>query len=136
MKDLVLKKKAELEEHRRRAHLVGEEGYAEEFSIEAIEAGKILSCLTAFYFAWQLSYQTEFIYLVCVLFAGAIDPSLVLEQIEAHIATVKEEAFSRKDILEKVERWQNACEEEAWLEDYNKVWMLAEAISRCLCIFV
>lgn len=44
----------------------------------------------------------------------------MLEQIEAHIATVKEEAFSRKDILEKVERWLNACEEEAWLEDYNK----------------
>lgn len=89
MKDLVLKKKTELEEHRRRAHLIGEEGYAAEFSDEAIEA-------------------------------GAVDPSLVLEQIEAHIATVKEEAFSRKDILEKVERWLNACEEEAWLEDYNK----------------
>lgn len=89
MKDLVLKKKTELEEHRRRAHLIGEEGYAAEFSDEAIEA-------------------------------GAVDPALVLEQIEAHIATVKEEAFSRKDILEKVERWLNACEEEAWLEDYNK----------------
>jgi F-type H+-transporting ATPase subunit beta/protein regulator of cytokinesis 1 len=47
MKDLVLKKKAELEEHRRRAHLIGEEGYAAEFSTEAIEAGRyhILSCL-------------------------------------------------------------------------------------------
>ncbi|CAL4974688.1 unnamed protein product [Urochloa decumbens] len=89
MKDLVLKKKTELEEHRRRAHLIGEEGYAAEFSTEAIEA-------------------------------GAVDPALVLEQIEAYIATVKEEAFSRKDILEKVERWLNACEEEAWLEDYNK----------------
>ncbi|PVH38225.1 hypothetical protein PAHAL_5G202500 [Panicum hallii] len=89
MKDLVLKKKTELEEHRRRAHLIGEEGYAAEFSTEAIEA-------------------------------GAVDPALVLEQIESHIATVKEEAFSRKDILEKVERWLNACEEEAWLEDYNK----------------
>ncbi|XP_062217988.1 65-kDa microtubule-associated protein 3-like isoform X1 [Phragmites australis] len=89
MKDLVLKKKTELEEHRRRAHLIGEEGYAAEFSTEAIDA-------------------------------GAVDPALVLEQIEAHIATVKEEAFSRKDILEKVERWLNACEEEAWLEDYNK----------------
>jgi hypothetical protein len=55
---------------------------------------------------------------------GAIDPALVLEQIEAHIATVKDEAFSRKDILEKVERFLNACEEEAWLEDYNKVQML------------
>ncbi|KAM0892429.1 hypothetical protein ACQ4PT_025742 [Festuca glaucescens] len=76
-------------EHRRRAHLVGEEGYSDEFNIEAIES-------------------------------GAIDPALVLEQIEAHIATVKDEAFSRKDILEKVERFLNACEEEAWLEDYNK----------------
>jgi Ase1/PRC1/MAP65 family protein len=41
MKDLVLKKKTELKEHRRRAHLIGEEGYAAEFSTEAIEAGKI-----------------------------------------------------------------------------------------------
>jgi hypothetical protein len=40
MKDLVLKKKTELEEHRRRAHLIGEEGYAAKFSDEAIEAGK------------------------------------------------------------------------------------------------
>lgn len=56
----------------------------------------------------------------------------MLEQIEAHIATVKDEAFSRKDILEKVERWLNACEEEAWLEDYNKVRMLANFICNCL----
>ncbi|KAG8086356.1 hypothetical protein GUJ93_ZPchr0010g8085 [Zizania palustris] len=89
MKELVLKKKTELEEHRRGAHLVGEECYANQFTIEAIEA-------------------------------GAIDPSLLLEQIEDYISTVKEEAFSRKDILERVERWLNACEEEAWLEDYNK----------------
>ncbi|PNT70759.1 65-kDa microtubule-associated protein 3 isoform X2 [Brachypodium distachyon] len=89
MKELVLKKQTELEEHRRRAHLVGEELCVTQFSIEAIEA-------------------------------GAIDPSLLLEQIEAYIATVKEDAFSRKDILERVERWLNACQEEAWLEDYNK----------------
>ncbi|KAM3412488.1 hypothetical protein ACQJBY_003914 [Aegilops geniculata] len=92
MKDLVLKKQTELEEHRRRAHLVGDEHYATQFNIEVIEA-------------------------------GAIDASLLLEQIEAYIATVKEDAFSRKDILERVERWLNACEEEAWLEDYSKVWL-------------
>uniref|UniRef100_A0A0D9WJH0 Uncharacterized protein n=1 Tax=Leersia perrieri TaxID=77586 RepID=A0A0D9WJH0_9ORYZ len=80
-KELVLKKKTELEELRQRAHLVGEEGYATQFTIEAIDA-------------------------------GAIDPSLLLEQIEAYISTVKEEAFSRKDILERVEKWLNACEEE------------------------
>ncbi|KAM0892431.1 hypothetical protein ACQ4PT_025742 [Festuca glaucescens] len=71
------------------SYVEAEEGYSDEFNIEAIES-------------------------------GAIDPALVLEQIEAHIATVKDEAFSRKDILEKVERFLNACEEEAWLEDYNK----------------
>ncbi|VAH22394.1 unnamed protein product [Triticum turgidum subsp. durum] len=92
MKDLVLKKQTELEEHRRRAHLVGDEHYATQFNIEAIE---------------------------CFI-AGAIDASLLLEQIEAYISTVKEDAFSRKDILERVERWLNACEEEAWLEDYSK----------------
>uniref|UniRef100_A0A804RLC9 Uncharacterized protein n=1 Tax=Zea mays TaxID=4577 RepID=A0A804RLC9_MAIZE len=41
MKDLVLKKKTELEDHRRRAHLIGEEGYAAEFSDEGYEAGKL-----------------------------------------------------------------------------------------------
>lgn len=39
MKELVLKKQTELEEHRRRAHLVGEEHCVTQFSIEAIEAG-------------------------------------------------------------------------------------------------
>ncbi|KAL6848976.1 hypothetical protein ACP4OV_021559 [Aristida adscensionis] len=89
MKDLVLKKKIELEEHQRRAHLVGDDSYAAQFSTEAIEA-------------------------------GVIDPSLLLQNIEAYIATVKEEAFSRKDILERVEKWLSAREEETWLEDYNK----------------
>jgi tRNA(Phe) wybutosine-synthesizing methylase Tyw3 len=56
-----------------------------------------------------------------VSYAGAIDPSLVLEQIEGQISIVKEEAFSRKEILERIEKWLAACEEESWLEDYNKV---------------
>lgn len=52
---------------------------------------------------------------------GAIDAGSVLEQIEFQIAKVKEEAFSRKEILEKVEKWMAACEEECWLEEYNRV---------------
>lgn len=50
-----------------------------------------------------------------------MDPACVLEQIEVQIAKVKEEAFSRKEILEKVEKWLGACEEECWLEEYNRV---------------
>jgi len=136
MKDLVLKKKSELEEHRRRAHLIGEEGYSDEFNIEAIESGKFICrlldilCLVRCAPCLQIIRQTTSS-TFALYSTGAIDPALVLEQIEAHIATVKDEAFSRKDILEKVERFLNACEEEAWLEDYNKVWMMANLIFSC-----
>jgi hypothetical protein len=77
----------------------------------------------------DLKIVTQELPLCLCLITGAVDPALVLEQIEAHIATVKDEAFIRKDILEKVERWLNACEEEAWLEYYNKV-----RISLILCM--
>ncbi len=33
----------------------------------------------------------------------------------------KQEALTRKEIIEKMEKWMLACEEEGWLEDYNKV---------------
>ncbi|MED6195456.1 hypothetical protein PIB30_037970 [Stylosanthes scabra] len=89
MKELVLKKRAELEEICQKTHLVPELGSALEYAIETIES-------------------------------GTVDPAWVLEQLELHIGKVKEEAFSRKDILEKVEKWLSACEEESWLEEYNK----------------
>lgn len=40
-----------------------------------------------------------------------------MEQVEVQIAKVKEEAFNRKEILEKVEKWLAACEEESWLRN-------------------
>lgn len=52
---------------------------------------------------------------------GVKDPEQLLEQIDSEIAKVKEEASSRKEILEKVEKWMTACEEESWLEEYNRV---------------
>lgn len=65
--------------------------------------------------------------------AGAIDPSCVLEQIETQIAQVKEEAYSRKEILEKFEKWLAACEEESWLEEYNRVWPFSIFVNKfCL----
>ncbi|KAJ4955309.1 hypothetical protein NE237_012092 [Protea cynaroides] len=89
IKELILKKRSELEEICRRTHLVAEAESAIEYAIEAIES-------------------------------GAVDPASILEQIELRIANAKEEAFSRKDLLEKVEKWLAACEEECWLEEYNK----------------
>ncbi|KAK6142887.1 hypothetical protein DH2020_023235 [Rehmannia glutinosa] len=52
--------------------------------------------------------------------SGAISPSDLLEQLEFQISKVKEEAFSRKEILEKVQKWLAAREEESWLEEYNR----------------
>ena len=37
------------------------------------------------------------------------------------ISKAKEEAFSRKVIMEKVEKWMSAREEERWLEEYSMV---------------
>lgn len=89
MKELVLKKRSELEEICRKTHMVLEADSALDCAIEAIES-------------------------------GAVDPAYILEQIELQISKVKEEAFSRKEILEKVEKWLGACDEECWLEEYNR----------------
>uniref|UniRef100_A0A803MTQ9 Uncharacterized protein n=1 Tax=Chenopodium quinoa TaxID=63459 RepID=A0A803MTQ9_CHEQI len=88
MKELVLKKRAELDEICRKTHMIPALDDETEHLIEAIES-------------------------------GALDPASVLEQMELEVSKVKEEAFSRKDILEKVEKWLSACEEEEWLEQYN-----------------
>lgn len=63
---------------------------------------------------------------------GAVDASCVLEQIELQISRVKEEALSRKDILEKVEKWMTACVEESWLEEYNRVGLSCNFLSNIL----
>ncbi|BAA97189.1 unnamed protein product [Arabidopsis thaliana] len=90
MKELVLKKRSELEEICRRTHIVlEEEDIAVENVIKAIESGDV-------------------------------NPENILEQIEYRAGKVKEEALSRKEILEKADKWLNACEEENWLEEYNQ----------------
>ncbi|TYI15008.1 hypothetical protein ES332_A08G158800v1 [Gossypium tomentosum] len=90
MKEIVPKKKVELEDMCRRTHMVMEALISTDYSIEAMES-------------------------------GAIDPLYLLEQIDLQISKVREEAVSRKEILEKVEKWLAACEEESWLEEYNRM---------------
>ncbi len=52
---------------------------------------------------------------------GIVDPTQLLSQMEKQIVQANQEALTRKEILEKMEKWMSACEEEGWLEDYNKV---------------
>ena len=53
--------------------------------------------------------------------AGIVDASELLSNLEEAIVKAKEEVASRKDIMILMEKWMSACEEEGWLEDYNKV---------------
>ncbi|OAY65705.1 65-kDa microtubule-associated protein 1 [Ananas comosus] len=52
--------------------------------------------------------------------SGKIEPSELIADMDNQILKAKEEALSRKEILDKVEKWMSACEEESWLEDYNR----------------
>ncbi|KAG7612635.1 hypothetical protein ISN44_As05g046370 [Arabidopsis suecica] len=89
MKELVLKKRSELEEICRKTHLLPVSDSAIDQTIVAIES-------------------------------GIVDATMVLEHLEQHISKIKEEALSRKEILERVEKWLSACDEESWLEEYNR----------------
>ncbi|CAH9108112.1 unnamed protein product [Cuscuta europaea] len=52
--------------------------------------------------------------------SGSVEPVELLADMDNQITRAKEEALSRKEILDKVEKWMSACEEESWLEDYNR----------------
>ncbi|VAI18227.1 unnamed protein product [Triticum turgidum subsp. durum] len=51
--------------------------------------------------------------------SGTIDPSELLANIESQILKAKEESLSRKDIMDRINKWIAACDEEAWLEEYR-----------------
>lgn len=51
--------------------------------------------------------------------SGLVDPGELLANIEAQISEVSKEALSRKEIMDRIDRWLSACEEESWLEEYN-----------------
>ncbi|KAF8685876.1 hypothetical protein HU200_043789 [Digitaria exilis] len=46
--------------------------------------------------------------------------ALILERLEVQISEAKDLEFSRKDVLERMDKWQSALEEESWLEEYNR----------------
>ncbi|XP_057529530.1 65-kDa microtubule-associated protein 1 isoform X2 [Amaranthus tricolor] len=58
--------------------------------------------------------------ILAIIDAGNVEPSELIADMESQISKAKEEALSRKEILDRVEKWMSACEEESWLEDYNR----------------
>lgn len=61
-------------------------------------------------------------YLITIYFyAGLVDSSELLANIETQIIKAKEESIIRRDIMDRIDKWLAVCEEENWLEDYNQV---------------
>ncbi|XAR63565.1 hypothetical protein NMG60_11023539 [Bertholletia excelsa] len=58
--------------------------------------------------------------LINLMDSGNIDLSDLLFRMDDQIAKAKDLALSRKDILDKVEKWKHASEEENWLDEYER----------------
>lgn len=52
---------------------------------------------------------------------GTIDLVHLLKSMDEQITKAEEESLSRKAIMERVEKWMLARDEERWLEEYNRV---------------
>ncbi|XP_062212224.1 65-kDa microtubule-associated protein 6-like [Phragmites australis] len=88
MKELVLKRRVELENICRSMHVEPDASTVPEKSIALIDS-------------------------------GLVNPSELMASIDEQIAKAREEHQSRREIMEKINKWLLACEEEKWLEEYT-----------------
>jgi protein regulator of cytokinesis 1 len=129
MKELVVKRRMELEEVCRFAHIEPDASTMEDKLIALIDSGDLeLPCLSQRLFPYCSVFLLLHLLnahgnanLTNAIATGEVDPSDLLSNLEEQITQAKQEASKRKEILEKMEKWMSACEEEGWLEDYNKV---------------
>ncbi|WVZ60297.1 hypothetical protein U9M48_010342 [Paspalum notatum var. saurae] len=88
MKELVLKRRLELENICRSMHVEPDASTVPEKSIALIDS-------------------------------GLVNPAELMASIDEQIAKAREEHQSRREIMEKINKWLLACDEEKWLEEYN-----------------
>ncbi|AES72044.2 65-kDa microtubule-associated protein 8 [Medicago truncatula] len=67
----------------------------------------------------EIPSRTEMNNIFSLVNAGEIGHSNLLMSMDEQISRAKEEASSRKAIMEKVEKWMLARDEERWLEEYS-----------------
>lgn len=89
MKELVIKKQAELDDVYTEAHMEPDQDASREQIMQIIDS-------------------------------GLFDASKILAAMDEQISAAKQKAQSRREILEKIDKWISSCEEESWLEDYNR----------------
>ncbi|KAK8526315.1 hypothetical protein V6N12_020792 [Hibiscus sabdariffa] len=67
----------------------------------------------------EIPSRSEMENILNLINTGEIDHAELLMSINGQISRAKEEASSRKSIIEKVEKWILARDEERWLEEYS-----------------
>ncbi|XVE92139.1 hypothetical protein REPUB_Repub01dG0071300 [Reevesia pubescens] len=67
----------------------------------------------------EISSRSEMENILNLLNSGEIDHADLLKSMNEQISIAKEEASSRKSIMEKVEKWMLERDEERWLEEYS-----------------
>eukprot|EP00268_Persea_americana_P019899 TRINITY_DN20245_c0_g1_i2.p1 TRINITY_DN20245_c0_g1~~TRINITY_DN20245_c0_g1_i2.p1 ORF type:complete len:596 (-),score=140.42 TRINITY_DN20245_c0_g1_i2:113-1900(-) len=68
----------------------------------------------------EIPSQSEINNIMNLINSGEIDHADLLASMDEQISKAKEEAYSRTDIMEKVEKWIVSSEEERWLEEYSR----------------
>ncbi|KAG4921406.1 hypothetical protein GLYMA_18G144200v4 [Glycine max] len=68
----------------------------------------------------EIPSREEMNNIINLINSGEIDHYDLLLSMDEQISRSKEEASSRKAIMEKVEKWKLACDEERWLEEYSR----------------
>jgi protein regulator of cytokinesis 1 len=124
LKEIVMKRRAELEEICQKAHIEPDVSTAPEQTDALIDSGCSFCTLLCYYIIFTCFFLFLFLQtmiFLCLFHPGLIDPSELLANIESQILKAKEESLSRKDIMDRINKWIAACDEEAWLEEYNQV---------------
>ncbi|CAN6298008.1 unnamed protein product [Urochloa humidicola] len=57
---------------------------------------------------------------IALIDSGLVNASELMASIDEQIAKAREELHSRKDIMDRINKWLLACDEEQWLEEYNQ----------------
>ncbi|KAK9697919.1 hypothetical protein RND81_08G069600 [Saponaria officinalis] len=78
----------------------------------------------------EIPSPSEMENIIHLMDSGQIDLVQLLKNMDEHIDKAKDEAYSRKATMEKVEKWVVACDKERWLEEYNMV------TNSCTLIFI
>ncbi|KAF3327687.1 microtubule-associated protein 8-like isoform X1 [Carex littledalei] len=57
--------------------------------------------------------------IMTLIVSGKMEHEELLNIMEEYMSRVQDEAVSRKEIMDKVEKWILSCDEERWLEEYS-----------------